>query len=155
MDYRSLGYPLHHPRSTRWLNCECRAASYTGRFSATVDEVTWVVTTYLVAAGIMISTTGWIAGQFGRKRYAASIYSMTRNIGGSIGTSVLTTMLVRKQQIQQSHLSEHVTVFSAWQMSLSPARMPGATPFKYMTQVITGQKQGFLCSTAQCRTRQR
>ena len=40
-----------------------------GSFSATVDEVTWVVTTYLVAAGIMIPTTGWIAGQFGRKRY--------------------------------------------------------------------------------------
>src|ERR1700726_4803646 len=40
-----------------------------GSFSATVDEVAWVVTTYLVAAGIMIPTTGWIAGQFGRKRY--------------------------------------------------------------------------------------
>ena len=40
-----------------------------GSFSATVDEITWVVTTYLVAAGIMIPTTGWIAGQFGRKRY--------------------------------------------------------------------------------------
>ncbi|MGH9207570.1 MAG: DHA2 family efflux MFS transporter permease subunit, partial [Acidimicrobiales bacterium] len=40
-----------------------------GSFSATVDEVTWIVTTYLVAAGIMIPTTGWIAGQFGRKRY--------------------------------------------------------------------------------------
>ena len=40
-----------------------------GSFSATIDEVTWVVTTYLVAAGIMIPTTGWIAGQFGRKSY--------------------------------------------------------------------------------------
>src|ERR1700687_2679447 len=40
-----------------------------GSFSAGVDEVTWVVTTYLVAAGIMIPTTGWVAGQFGRKRY--------------------------------------------------------------------------------------
>ncbi len=40
-----------------------------GSFSATVDEITWVVTTYLVAAGIMIPTTGWITGQFGRKRY--------------------------------------------------------------------------------------
>jgi hypothetical protein len=54
--------------------------------------------------------------------YAASIYSMTRNIGGSIGTSVLTTILVRKQQVQQSHLSEHVTVFNAWPMSLGQAR---------------------------------
>jgi DHA2 family multidrug resistance protein len=74
--------------------------------------------------------------------YAASIYSMTRNIGGSIGTSVLTTILVRKQQIQQSHLSEHVTVFNAWQMSLGQAHMPGGTRFNYMNQLITGQKQG-------------
>jgi len=74
--------------------------------------------------------------------YAASIYSMTRNIGGSIGTSVLTTILVRKQQIQQSHLSEHVTVFNAWQMSLGEAHMPGGTRFNYMNQLITGQKQG-------------
>jgi DHA2 family multidrug resistance protein len=76
--------------------------------------------------------------------YAASIYSMTRNIGGSIGTSVLTTILVRKQQIQQSHLSEHVTVFNAWQMGLAAPRMPGGTPFNYLTQLITGQKQGLL-----------
>jgi MFS transporter, DHA2 family, multidrug resistance protein len=40
-----------------------------GSFSAGVDEVTWVITTYLVAAGMMIPTTGWIAGQFGRKHY--------------------------------------------------------------------------------------
>jgi MFS transporter, DHA2 family, multidrug resistance protein len=74
--------------------------------------------------------------------YAASIYSMTRNIGGSIGTSVLTTILVRKEQIQQSHLSEHVTVFNAWQMSQGPTRIPGGMPFNYMSQLITGQKQG-------------
>src|SRR5437588_10838122 len=40
-----------------------------GSFSASVDEIAWVVTSYLVAAGIMIPMTGWIAGRFGRKRY--------------------------------------------------------------------------------------
>jgi hypothetical protein len=50
--------------------------------------------------------------------------------------------LVRKQQVQQSHLSEHVTVFNAWHMSLSPAHMPGGPPFNYMTQLTTGEKQG-------------
>src|SRR6516225_5382353 len=74
--------------------------------------------------------------------YAASIYSMTRNIGGSVGTSVLTTILVRKQQIQQSHLAEHVTVFSAWQMSLAPVHMPGGSRFNYQAQLLSGQKQG-------------
>jgi DHA2 family multidrug resistance protein len=40
-----------------------------GSFSASVDEVTWILTSYIVANGIMISLTGWISGRFGRKRY--------------------------------------------------------------------------------------
>jgi MFS transporter, DHA2 family, multidrug resistance protein len=74
--------------------------------------------------------------------YGASIYSMTRNIGGSIGTSVLTTLLVRKEQIQQSHLTEHLTVFDVWRMSQSQLHMPGSPTFNYLNQLISGQKQG-------------
>src|ERR1700687_1981201 len=40
-----------------------------GTFSASVDEIAWVVTSYLVANGIMIPMTGWISSRFGRKRY--------------------------------------------------------------------------------------
>jgi MFS transporter, DHA2 family, multidrug resistance protein len=40
-----------------------------GSFSASVDEVAWVVTSYLVANGVMIPMTGWISSRFGRKRY--------------------------------------------------------------------------------------
>ena len=40
-----------------------------GSFAAGVDEVAWVVTSYLVANGIMIPMTGWISARFGRKRY--------------------------------------------------------------------------------------
>ncbi len=75
--------------------------------------------------------------------FAASIYSMSRNIGGSIGTSVLTTMLVRREQVEQSHLVEHVSVFDAWRMSHAGAAMPGSMHFNYMGQMVTGQKQGF------------
>jgi len=74
--------------------------------------------------------------------YASSLFSMTRNLGGSIGTSVLTTMLVRLQQVQQNNLVGHLSVFDAWRMSAAPARMPGAIHFNYMGQLVTGQKQG-------------
>jgi MFS transporter, DHA2 family, multidrug resistance protein len=40
-----------------------------GSFSASVDEITWVLTSYLVANGIVIPMTGWLSGRFGRKRY--------------------------------------------------------------------------------------
>jgi DHA2 family multidrug resistance protein len=40
-----------------------------GSLSAGVDEVTWVLTSYLVANAIIIPITGWLASIFGRKRY--------------------------------------------------------------------------------------
>jgi DHA2 family multidrug resistance protein len=40
-----------------------------GSFSVTVDEITWVLTSYVIANGIMIPMTGWISARFGRKRY--------------------------------------------------------------------------------------
>ena len=42
-----------------------------GKFSASVDEIAWVVTSYLVANGIMIPMTGSISSRFGRKRYSS------------------------------------------------------------------------------------
>jgi MFS transporter, DHA2 family, multidrug resistance protein len=40
-----------------------------GSLSAGLDEVTWVLTSYLVSNAIIIPITGWLAGRFGRKRY--------------------------------------------------------------------------------------
>jgi MFS transporter, DHA2 family, multidrug resistance protein len=39
-----------------------------GSLSATVDESTWALTSYLVANAIVLPITGWLANHFGRKR---------------------------------------------------------------------------------------
>src|SRR4051812_40928892 len=39
-----------------------------GSLSATIDEATWTVTSYLVANAIILPMTGWLASTFGRKR---------------------------------------------------------------------------------------
>ncbi len=39
-----------------------------GNLSATIDESTWVLTSYLVANAIILPMTGWLARFFGRKR---------------------------------------------------------------------------------------
>ncbi|MEO8681517.1 MAG: DHA2 family efflux MFS transporter permease subunit [Vicinamibacterales bacterium] len=39
-----------------------------GNLSATIDESTWVLTSYLVANAIILPLTGWLATYFGRKR---------------------------------------------------------------------------------------
>jgi MFS transporter, DHA2 family, multidrug resistance protein len=38
-----------------------------GSFSASFDEITWVLTSYITAAAIMTAPVGWMAGRFGRK----------------------------------------------------------------------------------------
>src|SRR3981189_792124 len=40
-----------------------------GSLSASNDEATWVLTSYLVANAIMIPASGWFALRFGRKKY--------------------------------------------------------------------------------------
>ncbi|MCG2633831.1 MAG: DHA2 family efflux MFS transporter permease subunit [Gammaproteobacteria bacterium] len=39
-----------------------------GGLSATFDQATWILTSYIVAAAIMTPPTGWLANRFGRKR---------------------------------------------------------------------------------------
>ncbi|HZP11283.1 MAG TPA: DHA2 family efflux MFS transporter permease subunit [Nevskiaceae bacterium] len=49
-----------------------------GSLSATQDQMTWVLTSYIVAAAVMTPVTGWLAGQFGRKRlFLASVAGFT------------------------------------------------------------------------------
>ena len=49
-----------------------------GTLSATQDEMGWVLTSYIVAAAITIPLTGWLAGEFGRRRvFLVSIFVFT------------------------------------------------------------------------------
>jgi DHA2 family multidrug resistance protein len=43
--------------------------------------------------------------------YATSLYNMIRNLGGSFGIAFATTMVVRRAQVHQAHLTEHLTPF--------------------------------------------
>src|SRR6185503_17022725 len=49
-----------------------------GDLSATIEEATWVLTSYLVANAIVLPITGWLANHFGRKRLLmASVMGFT------------------------------------------------------------------------------
>ncbi|HEX4198617.1 MAG TPA: DHA2 family efflux MFS transporter permease subunit [Caulobacteraceae bacterium] len=49
-----------------------------GSVSASADEITWVLTSYIVAAAIMTPLSGWLAGRFGRKQvFLVSIAGFT------------------------------------------------------------------------------
>jgi MFS transporter, DHA2 family, multidrug resistance protein len=74
-----------------------------------------------------------------RMGYAASLYAVTRNLGAAIGTSYLTTMLIRQQQVRQSYLVEHVSIFSLMRI---PAMGNGQPDLAQ--QLAAGQQQGML-----------
>src|SRR4030067_3107589 len=57
-----------------------------GTFSASVDEATWVLTSYLVSNAIILPITGWISSQIGRKRFlllCVSLFSISSFLCGS------------------------------------------------------------------------
>src|SRR3954465_14853873 len=40
-----------------------------GSLSASRDQITWVLTAYVIAAAILTAPVGWFAARFGRKRF--------------------------------------------------------------------------------------
>ena len=39
-----------------------------GSLSASIDQVNWILTSYIVASAIMTAPVGWLADRFGRKK---------------------------------------------------------------------------------------
>jgi DHA2 family multidrug resistance protein len=78
-----------------------------------------------------------------RMGYAASLYNMMRNTGSAIGISMVTNLLNSHQQIHQSYLGEHVSIFDAWRLDKMAPSVPGAPHFGLVHGLMSGQMQGF------------
>ena len=49
-----------------------------GSFSASFDEISWVLTSYNTASAIMTAPVGWLAARYGRKSlYVSSVLGFT------------------------------------------------------------------------------
>jgi DHA2 family multidrug resistance protein len=70
-----------------------------GSLSASYDQITWVLTSYITAAAIMTAPVGWLSARFGLKRlYLISMLgftaaSMLCGIAGSLGEMVVFRLL--------------------------------------------------------------
>jgi DHA2 family multidrug resistance protein len=70
-----------------------------GSVSASQDQITWVLTSYIVAAAIFTPLTGWLAGRFGRKKLmlwsitgftlASGLCGIATNLGELVGFRLL------------------------------------------------------------------
>ncbi len=77
-----------------------------------------------------------------RMGFATSLYNMMRNTGAAIGISFVSNLLTEREQIHQAYLVQHFSVFDAWRMSAQAPQVPGALQFRFLPQLVTGQKQG-------------
>ncbi len=60
-----------------------------GNLSATTDEATWVLTSYLVANAIILPATNWLGNLFGRKRFLVScivLFTLASALCGAAGS---------------------------------------------------------------------
>src|ERR1700687_5936034 len=70
-----------------------------GSLSASYDQITWVLTSYVVMAAIMTAPVGWLASRFARKNLfiaclvGFTVTSMLCGIAGTLTQMVLYRML--------------------------------------------------------------
>ncbi|HTO69102.1 MAG TPA: DHA2 family efflux MFS transporter permease subunit [Myxococcota bacterium] len=115
-----------------------------GSFSASTDEITWVLTSYIVANGIMIPLTGWISARFGRKRYflvsvvvfvlASALCGAAQSLGQIVAFRVLqgvagAAMIPSSQAILMETFpaEEQGLAMAMWGVGLMVAPMLGPT----------------------------
>src|SRR6266852_222229 len=115
-----------------------------GSFSASVDEISWVLTSYLAANGIMIPMTGWISARFGRKRYfltsmflfliASALCGGARSLGQMVTFRLLqgaagAAMLPSSQAIMMETFppEEQQLAMATWGVGMMVAPVTGPT----------------------------
>jgi MFS transporter, DHA2 family, multidrug resistance protein len=125
-----------------------------GNLSATVDQISWVLTSYIVAAAVMTPPTGWLAGRIGRKRLL--ILSTTgftvASIACGLSTSIAGIVLFRLLQgvfgaalapLAQATLLDtyprqrHGQAMAIYGMGLMVGPIMGPTLGGYLTEVYS------------------
>jgi len=125
-----------------------------GNLGATVDEGTWVVTSYLVSNAIILPMAGWLAGRFGRRRMLMTCvagFTLTSLLCG-MATSLSSLIFFRVlqgltggglQPMSQAVLLEtfpprkHGTAMAAFGLGIILAPILGPTLGGYITDNYT------------------
>jgi len=110
-----------------------------------MQAVLWPILLFGLGLGAVFPTvTAAGMGAIPRERmgFASSLFTMMVNTGAGIGIASVSNIITSRQQVHQTYLVQHFSVFEAWRFSKMPALMPGSPTFHYMHQMATGQKQG-------------
>ncbi len=96
-----------------------------GSFSASYDEVTWILTSYIIAAAIMTGPVGWLASRFGRKPLFITCIVGFTVASMACGAAQSLTQIVAFRLIQGAFSAALVPLSQAILLDIYPAEQRG------------------------------
>src|ERR1700712_3642751 len=100
-----------------------------GSLSASLDQINWVLTSYIVAAAIMTAPVGWLADRFGRKGVFITC------VTGFTAASLLCALAQNIEQMVLFRLLQGI--FGAALVPLSQSVMLDAYPLEQRAQAMS------------------
>src|SRR6202158_462923 len=113
-----------------------------GSLSASLDQISWVLTSYIVAAAIMMPLTGWLAGRFGIKYvFILSVAGFT--VASALcGSATTLTELVIYRGLQGICGAGLVPLSQATLLQINPPERHGQAMAVYGIGTIMGPISG-------------
>jgi MFS transporter, DHA2 family, multidrug resistance protein len=125
-----------------------------GTFSATQDQISWVLTSYIVASAVMLPATGWLSARFGRSRlfFAAvggfTVFSLFCGVADSLAAEVLLRIgqgacgaflipLSQAIMLDIYPTEEHGKAMAMWGMGVVLGPVIGPTLGGYLTDAMS------------------
>ena len=140
--------------SVDWTIAAVALPHMQGTFSATQDQIGWVITSYIVASALAMPASGWLSLRFGRKRlfmWAVTIFLVASVVCGS-ANSLEVEVLARIVQgmggaflIPLSHAiildtyppEEQAKAMALWGMAATLGSFVGPTVGGYVTEYLS------------------
>ena len=125
-----------------------------GSLASSRDQITWVLTSYIVAAAIMTAPVGWIATRFGRKNFAIvslagfTVASMLCGAAQSLGEMIVFRLIQGAFGAALSPLSQSImldlyppqkrgSVMAIWGVGVMVGPILGPTLGGYLTDAYS------------------
>ncbi|MGA9778804.1 MAG: DHA2 family efflux MFS transporter permease subunit [Limisphaerales bacterium] len=107
-----------------------------GSLSATTDQATWVLTSYLVANAIILPMTGWLGNHFGRKRVFISCIGMFTFASVLCGMALNLPMLILARILQGAGGGAMVPIAQAILLESFPPHKRGIAMATFAQAVV-------------------
>jgi DHA2 family multidrug resistance protein len=125
-----------------------------GTFSVTQDQISWVLTSYIVASAVMLPATGWLGARFGRRRLflvavgGFTLFSLFCGTAGSLPAEVLLRIaqgacgaflipLSQAIMLDSYPSEEHGRAMAFWGMGVVLGPVIGPTLGGYLTDALS------------------